>query len=1738
MEACSEEEKKPPVGETKTKRKMKTASQLEILEKTYATEPNPSESLRAELSAKLGLSDRQLQMWFCHRRLKDRKAPAAKRPGNESPAVAVTPEADGFERKVMGDGGHSRDSISGSMPFSHMDSQRVVPRPGMAFPSIGGGLLAMGYYEPHQSKAKLKAIAFVEAQLGGPFRDDGPILGMEFDPLPPGAFGAPIGPTAMGKHWQSTRPFEAKIYERLDKGGSRTLHEYKFIPEQPTVRNETYDYERVASANHYGSLDGIPHSRTLFSSGRSLLNKNEVASYGYGYQNLMPGLNLLSQQGRQNHLLPSASGQNDNLPRRNMFVDVPVDSYIGAYPATQIDSMSTPSDQKVIHEEQNSRFQRKRKNEEARMQRELEAQEKRIRKELEKQDILRRKREEQARKEMERHERERQKEEERLLRERRREEERYQREQRRELERREKILQKESIRAEKRKQKEELRKEKEAARIKAANERAIARRMGKESIELIEDERLELMELAASEKGLSSILSLDCETLENLELFKDGRTSFPPKAVLLKRPFSIQPWLDSEDNIGNLLMVWRFLISFADVLGIWPFTLDEFLQAFHDHDPRLLGEIHIALLRCIIKDIEDVARTTGVGANHNSAVNPCGGHPQVVEGAYFWGFDIRSWQRLLNPLTWPEIMRQFALSAGFGPRLSRRINEQVYPCDNNQGIDGEDVISNLRSGAAVENAVAIMQEKGLSNQRRSRHRLTPGTVKFAAFHVLSLEGSKGLTILETAGKIQKSGLRDLTTSKTPEASIAAALSRDTKLFERTAPSTYCVRPAYRKDPADGDAILSAARERIRIFKNGLVDAEEPDDGERDDDSEIDMAEDPGVYDLGTETNNKEASDLVECSLNTVVKNREGSGEILWTPDGSGNVASKPDLEDTASIDESNRGEPWVEGLIEGEYSDLSVEERLNALVALIGVAIEGNSIRVVLEERLEAAIALKKQMWAEVQLDRHRIKENYLFKMQSARCVANKNEPTPSMSSMEGKQGPLLGVDDRNDKTLPTPPTQQVQLNDNQTHLQSVLPEVNIKMQDSAVPYNYSCQQFGPGAEMSRPNFKSCIGQLAEETYIYRSLPLGLDRRRNRYWQFITCASQNDPGCGRIFVEMHDGCWRLIDSEEGFDALLASLDVRGIRESHLHMMLRRIERSFKESVKRNNLRRQEGDTVNKSFQMTAEHDCCASMCSTNLDLSETSTSFVVQLGRNDSDNQDALRRYQDFEKWMLKEGINSSVLCALRAGKRRCSQFLGMCDFCHEIHLSEEIPSPSCYRTLRICKSNLSSSEHMAQYEGKLKITDDYVINVSPSYPLRLRLLKVLLSIVEVSIPREALKPIWTDNYRKSWGIKLHASSSSEELLEILTILESAIKRDYLVSNFKTTGELLGSIFSSGFQSDSVGAERIPVLPWVPHTTAAVALRLMELDISLFYSLEQKLESEKDKTNENIMKFPPKHVSAKNAIGACTAETSHLAGHSLVDLGAGFASYSRGQRYCGQDRDRTHGGRSQGRVINSRSECKKKATATSRRRLGQGLRWKGKSRGRGGNRRARQSIRSSRQKPAAKEQEVTVERNAPQGESAGIFVREGSNEAETFGCQMEIPENAASSSGRSDYEENKYNVTGDDNDYLVDNNDNGYDGGGFSGKSGNIEDINFDLDDEDGDGVGGYSGKSDDLIEGIGFDIDDEEEEDIDDDEDDEQVHVEDFINGDSDIGVNGDDAEQNLDSDGGLNSSSSEYSD
>ncbi|KAE8714977.1 hypothetical protein F3Y22_tig00110187pilonHSYRG00357 [Hibiscus syriacus] len=287
---------------------------------------------------------------------------------------------------------------------------------------------------------ELRAIACVEAQLGQPLRDDGPILGMEFDPLRPDAFEA-----IPELHKRSGQPYESKLYDRdTSKASVSAIHEYQFLPDHSSLRSDACG--QVTHSHFYESpVNGIRGGATLFVHGE------EPLSRVHGIQG----------QGSQVPLLPQ---------QRNMGI--------------------ISSSSKVSDDPQNNK---KRKSDENRIAREVEAQDDGNCKDLEKLDNKRRKNEERTRKEVERHERERRKEEERLMRKKQREEERLQREKQweeerlqrekqREEERRKKILQKEYVRAEKKRQKEELQREKEEERRRVAREKTTARKISKESM--------------------------------------------------------------------------------------------------------------------------------------------------------------------------------------------------------------------------------------------------------------------------------------------------------------------------------------------------------------------------------------------------------------------------------------------------------------------------------------------------------------------------------------------------------------------------------------------------------------------------------------------------------------------------------------------------------------------------------------------------------------------------------------------------------------------------------------------------------------------------------------------------------------------------------------------------------------------------------------------------------------------------------------------------------------------------------------------------------------------------------------------------------------------------------------------------------------------------------------------------------------------------------------------------------
>lgn len=212
---------------------------------------------------------------------------------------------------------------------------------------------------------------------------------------------------------------------------------------------------------------------------------------------------------------------------------------------------------------------------------------------------------------------------------------------------------------------------------------------------------------------------------------------------------------------------------------------------------------------------------------------------------------------------------------------------------------------------------------------------------------------------------------------------------------------------------------------------------------------------------------------------------------------------------------------------------------------------------------------------------------------------------------------------------------------------------------------------------------------------------------------------------------------------QGFDALFESLDVRGLRESHLHSMLQKIELSFKETLRRSLTCTSTGGPtvdVKKEFSgMAPNPDSSAStdsptstVCSSNSDATESSLSFAIGLGRNETEKKDALKRYVDLEKWMWEECLSSSVLCAIKYGKKRCKQLLSICNYCHDMDVFENDYCPSCHMSFKTSTSDLKFSE--AQYGKKYK-GDGWTSRRLDSSPTsRIRLLKVLLALIEASL--------------------------------------------------------------------------------------------------------------------------------------------------------------------------------------------------------------------------------------------------------------------------------------------------------------------------------------------------------------------------------------------------------------------
>ncbi|AET00237.1 putative transcription factor Homobox-WOX family [Medicago truncatula] len=227
------------------KRKLKTPAQLKGLEKFYTEHKYPTEELKLAIAEELELTEKQVSGWFCHRRLKDKRllkeeANANGRQDRSSGVIQDRGSGLGQDscgsskhgdykyldpKEVESNGLYNRDLSVADMTYgrrnhfsenvSGMDDdtssesssylqERMYPqgqdpyemepsRYSKALPPLNPkGAINMGYKPSGYLKVKGEiehaAITAVKKQLGRNYQEDGPLLGVEFDPLPPGAF--------------------------------------------------------------------------------------------------------------------------------------------------------------------------------------------------------------------------------------------------------------------------------------------------------------------------------------------------------------------------------------------------------------------------------------------------------------------------------------------------------------------------------------------------------------------------------------------------------------------------------------------------------------------------------------------------------------------------------------------------------------------------------------------------------------------------------------------------------------------------------------------------------------------------------------------------------------------------------------------------------------------------------------------------------------------------------------------------------------------------------------------------------------------------------------------------------------------------------------------------------------------------------------------------------------------------------------------------------------------------------------------------------------------------------------------------------------------------------------------------------------------------------------------------------------------------------------------------------------
>lgn len=1233
--------------ENNGKRRLKTRSQVEGLERFYAEEKYPTEAMKGKLAVELMLTEQQVHKWFCHRRQKEKKSKIndTNSGGKQYPGVGLRKDG---SRKVKHLSLSSLKRVENQMPLnirnprnprsaafgSELDDEDVNPGNYNAIENIAerstlrnrnpcktqstrsrlqnGNRFKMQPNRPlrqrknpdkiESKKRKRKselatgqtyvqedaydvAVTAVKSRLCGRFREDGPPLSIEFDPLPPGAFDTPLEPCCE----DNTASRDVQLMPTKKKIG-RSSH----LPELHLIQPDR-DSANEAPTSAFVTM-GLQSGHNKFTAGRS------------GGKVLLPPryAPMYAELGNMDKEVHIAGDDVDPFPSVKTFRGN-TDTYSGMPDEWQSNHLSVQGGDEVhpkymaMRERNQEKSLQKKQGYVLKLKCNVFHEEKRLQSQREVCKNL---------------------------------------------------------------------KQRDRAKITAATKRN-TKKQSRKSEKLIEDEYLELRELQ-----ITSNVGVETD-----DTGLPGR--FPPASLRMKQLCLAHPWKDSKENVRNLFMVFRFLYALADVINLCPFTLDEFLQAFHVHDSKLLGQIHIALLKLLLEDVESELQSSisaGKLTQCDSALSDCS-FLRLTQAVKRRSFNINVWKEFLNPLTWPEILRQVAMDAGFCPKRKKEMQILSKTADKEGSQTGY-------------------------------HGLVPGTLKSALFHILSREGTNGLKISEIAKHVQNCDLNDLPSSNALEALIGSSLSSDITLFERISSSAFRLRANFIHSK-DGDRSCSETSGDMES------DTVESDSEESDTDESAESAYEEQVIAHAPETGREGIYTGTPPALPSPRECRSQHDAIVGLRN-EGNEVDRHCVDGT-EIDESHVGDAWVLGLMEGEYADLSVEEKLNALVALVNLMNSGNSVQRTIKDPSRMA----SQFHSEVEL--HKI---------------------------GNKQG-------RNKSTAAKKPS-----------------SVNTSRKTSKKRKRDQAY-----LKLSDLDSKSQASDLyCPESFSTESICLGSDRRHNTYWQFFG-GSLQDPGRGRVYFESsEDGHWEVIDNEEALDTLMGLLDSRGVREANLLASLRSQGTLLRQEMRKHKSGvNQESGKYGREI-LSGDSSSGASIIENNQndtvfepenDSSVFSGAISLQFRGTEVEKQHEWDHYRAFDRWVWSDFFQTLKVLKCNADR------LLPCKSCHDLYWPEEEHCMLCHTTFEL---DFDSEERYAVHVAKCKGRgQDESIRECKVLSSRLQSLKAGMQAVEAVLPQEALEASWKKSGQKVWIKHLRRSSSPTELAEVLTDLQNAIRDDWLL---------------------------------------------------------------------------------------------------------------------------------------------------------------------------------------------------------------------------------------------------------------------------------------------------------------------------------------------------------------------